>query len=170
MSISGPSAPAVRSNVVNRSATGSSVTAVRSNRAASQVRAIVAADPVVNSDLNVVNELGVVSGHSRKLGSLAEFYAAVSECTISGNMYMSRFEFLEKNLHLYNNDKKQFLADLEKVMYDFANRSRKVDVVDVLLHLYSIICARHFLYSSNFLDYEALIDQIIERGVVDMVG
>jgi hypothetical protein len=116
MSISGPSAPAVRSNVVNRAATGSSVTVARSNRAASQVRAIVAADPVVDSDLNVVNERGEVSGHSRKLGSLAEFYEAVSECTISGNMYMSRFEFLEMNLHLYDNDKKQFLDDRDNIM------------------------------------------------------
>lgn len=69
----------------------------------------------ITEDFNVLNKDGEVKGFARKLDSVEEFYAIVSECNQFEVMGQIRFEYLKLNLHLYNFDREIFVKDRAQI-------------------------------------------------------
>jgi hypothetical protein len=63
----------------------------------------------ITEDFDVLNKDGEVKGFARKLDSVEEFYAIVSECNQFEVMGQIRFDYLKLNLHLYSFDREIFV-------------------------------------------------------------
>ena len=77
-------------------------------------------------DVNDVEENVAVDENSRRLTTVEEFYAVLSDCVSFENRGELRFEVMQANLHFYNNDREKLEADKEnllKALYSGYSRS-----------------------------------------------